>query len=120
MGLIVPYLEAPHLFVFDASVINPSVNRLRRLIDPFDETLILIILSGALWAGNVEHRHRASEIHDKLVCSAREAGLKVIDLCDSMEASEIPLAFHFENGGHWNNRGHWLAAQVLLDMIGRK
>jgi hypothetical protein len=41
----------------------------------------------------------------------------MLDLRPLLEAGGAPLAYHFNNDGHWNARGHALAAEAIAKCL---
>ncbi len=120
IGLIVPNLEAPHLFNLVPRVVDPSVQRLYEITRGYGDVTILIVPSRALWVGTAEQRERAAQIHTDFVSHLRKLGMRVVDPRSRMEVSGNPLQFHFANDGHWNKKGHALAAKMLVNELEKR
>ena len=117
-GLVVPNLAA--IAVSDASgdAVKSSAARLRRLVAA-RRSVILIVPSRSLWAGTDAHRRQAARTHETFVRLLRQAGLRVVDVRAAFERTGNPLGLHFVNDGHWNAEGHRLAADSLVQALGR-
>ena len=89
-----------------------SAERLARLVDNYDAT-VMVIPSRGLWAG--DNQEVESLVHEALLSRLREMRIDVVDLRPVFEASGNPMQFHFDNDGHWNPTGHRMAAGALAD-----
>jgi hypothetical protein len=109
-GLIVDNIAGMPRNQFSEAVLTTSVERLRRLAEPYDTT-VLVIPSRGLWVGgNAETETR---VHDRFVSLLHEAGLDAVDMRPILEATGDPMQFHFPNDPHWNAKGHAKAAEAL-------
>ncbi len=77
--------------------------------------LILIIPSRNLWYG--PYIQTEQRVHETFVKLLRDAGLNVLDLKPSLEASGDPLACYFKTDPHWNARGHAIAGRELFNAV---
>ena len=118
LGLLVPNLEGIAESDISDEAVASSARRLRRLIAE-RRAIVLIVPSRALWVGADERRGRVAHAHDLFVRLLREAALPVVDVRETFERHEHPLAFHFANDGHWNPAGHRIAADALAEYIQR-
>jgi hypothetical protein len=109
-GLLVDNIDGMRRNRFSDDVLRMSVDRLARLIDGYEATVV-IIPSRGLWAG--DNLAVESRVHESLVSRLRAMEIDVIDLRPVFEASGNPMKFHFDNDGHWNPTGHRIAADVL-------
>ena len=118
LGLLVPNLEGIDESDISDTAVTSSAQRLRRLIAG-RRAIVLIVPSRALWVGAEEGRGRVAHAHDLFVRLLGEAALPVVDVRETFERQEHPLAFHFANDGHWNPAGHRIAADALAEYIQR-
>jgi hypothetical protein len=79
------------------------------------EALILIIPSRNLWYG--PYIQTEKRVHETFIQMLRDAGLNVLDLKPSLEASGSPLDCYFKTDPHWNARGHAIAGRELFNVI---
>jgi hypothetical protein len=79
------------------------------------EAVILIIPSRNLWYG--DYTQTEKRVHEAFIRMLREAGLNVLDLKPSLEASGDPLSCYFKTDPHWNARGHAIAGRELFKAI---
>jgi hypothetical protein len=99
---------------WDETVLKTSRDELVKLVAG-REALILIIPSRNLWHGDYIQTER--RVHETFVRMLREAGLNVLDLKPSLEASGDPLSCYFKSDPHWNARGHAVAGQELFKVV---
>ncbi len=109
-GLLVDNIAGMRRNRFSQEILRMSAERLVRLIEAYDATVV-VIPSRGLWVGGNEETE--ARIHEAFVSRLRAAGVDVLDLRTAFEASGDPLRFHFANDGHWNPQGHRLAASAL-------
>jgi len=114
IGLITQNLEGIPPAHYAESIITSSGERLRRLVQGYRAT-ILIIPSRGLWTG--PFTEDADRIHRAFIEALKRTGLAVVDLRTVFEETKDPLALHFPNDGHWNPRGHAMAARALAEAI---
>jgi len=110
LGLLIDNIDGIRRNRFSEDVLRMSTERLARVIDDYDAT-VLIIPSRGLWVG--ENLAVESRVHEELVSRLRAMGIDVIDLRPVFEAAGNPMQFHFDNDGHWNPTGHRMAADAL-------
>ena len=99
---------------WNETVLKTSRDELVKLVAGRD-ALILIIPSRNLWHGDYIQTER--RVHETFVRMLREAGLNVLDLKPSLEASGDPLSCYFKSDPHWNARGHAVAGRELFKVI---
>jgi hypothetical protein len=99
---------------WDETVLKTSRDELVKLVAG-REALILIIPSRNLWHGDYIQTER--RVHETFVRMLREAGLNVLDLKPSLEASGDPLSCYFKSDPHWNARGHAVAGRELFKVV---
>ncbi|MGO8930120.1 MAG: alginate O-acetyltransferase AlgX-related protein [Limisphaerales bacterium] len=99
---------------WDETVLKTSRDELTKLVTG-REALILIIPSRNLWYGDYIQTER--RIHETFVRMLREAGLNVVDLKPSLEATGDPLSCYFKSDPHWDARGHAVAGRELFRVI---
>jgi hypothetical protein len=109
-GLIVDNLAGMRRNEFSEAVLAMSVERLRRLVERYEAT-VLVIPSRGLWVGGREANE--ARVHDRFLELLREAGMDVVDMRPIFEATGDPMQFYFANDGHWNGRGHARTADAL-------
>jgi lysophospholipase L1-like esterase len=117
-GLIVPNLEGIAKNDYDPAIIESSANRLQEIAEQY-RTLVVLIPSRALWAGNSRTRAIEDRVHTAFIVALQRRGIDVLDLQPALEAQGVPLAYHFANDGHWNVRGHALAAHAISQHLAR-
>ncbi|CAN5761697.1 hypothetical protein BH11PSE3_BH11PSE3_02050 [soil metagenome] len=116
LGVIIPNVEGMATNGESPAVVASSVDRVLRIAQRYP-TIVMLIPSRGLWTGAnraVEHR-----VHRALLAALQQRGIEVLDLRPLLEAGGAPLGYHFDNDGHWNARGHRLAAQAIVDRLGR-
>ena len=101
---------------WDETVLKTSRDELVKLVAG-RETVILIIPSRNLWHG--DYIETEKRVHEAFIRILREAGLNVLDLKPSLEASGDPLSCYFKTDPHWNARGHAIAGRELFKAIPR-
>jgi hypothetical protein len=109
-GLLVDNIAGMRRNRFSEDILRMSADRLVRLIDNHDATVV-VIPSRGLWVGGNEQTE--NRIHEAFVSRLRAVEIDVVDLRSVFEASGNPMQFHFDNDGHWNPRGHRMAATAL-------
>lgn len=114
IGAIVPNVDGMGLNTYDAKVIEATVDQLQALSKRFP-TLVVLIPSRALWVG--DNRAEEDRVHQAMVAALTQRGIAVLDLRPLFEAGGTPLAFHFNNDGHWNARGHALAGEAIAKCL---
>lgn len=117
-GLIVPNLEGIAKNDYDPAAIESSANRLQEIADQY-RTLVVLIPSRALWVGTSRSRAVEERVHTAFIVALQRRGIDVLDLQPVLEAQRAPLAYHFDNDGHWNVRGHALAAHAISQHLAR-
>jgi hypothetical protein len=81
-------------------------------------SVVLVIPSRALWAGQDADREKEKQIHDQLLGQLRAAGVTLVDMKPIFEKEAgDPLSFYFKLDPHWNPHGHALAARALHDTL---
>jgi len=113
-GAIVPNFDGMGLNTYDAQVIEASADQLQALSKRFP-TLVVLIPSRALWIDS--NRAEEDRVHKALVAALTRRGIAVLDPRPLMEAGGTPLAYHFDNDGHWNARGHALVAEAIAKCL---
>lgn len=113
-GIIVSNFDGMGLNTYDARVIEASADQLQALSKRFP-TLVVLIPSRALWIGG--NRAEEDRVHKALVAALARRGIAVLDPRPLMEAGGTPLAYHFDNDGHWNARGHALVAEAIAKCL---
>jgi hypothetical protein len=109
-GLLVDNIAGMRRNRFSEDILRMSADRLVRLVDNHDATVV-VIPSRGLWVGGNEQTE--TRIHEAFVSRLRAVEIDVVDLRSVFEASGNPMQFHFDNDGHWNPRGHRMAATAL-------
>jgi len=109
-GLLVDNIAGMRRNRYSEDILRMSVDRLARLVEDYEATVV-VIPSRGLWAGGNEETE--GRVHEAFVARLRAAGIDVLDLRSVFEASGNPLQFHFDSDGHWKPEGHRLAASAL-------
>lgn len=110
LGLIRPNLNASLTDVPDETAVAATIRRLSKIAARFRATVV-VIPSRYTWFG--PRQKVLSAIHDEISRGLAERNIDILDLKPVFEANGAPLAYHFENDGHWRPAGHAKAAEVL-------
>lgn len=94
--------------------INQSITALARIEEKYPVTIMLIPSRG-LWVG--DKKQELADYHERIRSELLRRGFRVVDMRPVFEAAGTPMAFHFQNDGHWNPRGHALAAETLYKVV---
>jgi len=113
-GLLVDNIAGMRRNRYSEDILEMSMDRLARVIDGYDATVV-VIPSRGIWVGGDEETE--IRVHDEFVSRLRAAEIDVVDLRFVFEASGDPMQFHFDNDGHWNPMGHQMAAAALVDHL---
>jgi hypothetical protein len=109
-GFLVDNIAGMRRNQFSEDILRMSADRLARLIENYDATVVVIPSRGLWVGGNEETENR---IHEAFISHLRAAEIDVVNLRSAFEAAGNPMQFHFDNDGHWNPRGHQMVAGAL-------
>ena len=99
---------------WNETVLKTSRDELVKLVAG-REAVVLIIPSRNLWHG--EYIETEKRVHEAFIRMLRDAGLNVVDVKPSLEASGDPLNCYFKTDPHWNARGHAIAGRELFNAV---
>lgn len=94
--------------------VNQSMTALARIAEKYSVTIMLIPSRG-LWIG--DKKQELAGYHARIRRELLRMGFRVVDMRPVFEATGAPMAFHFQNDGHWNPKGHALAAETLYKAV---
>lgn len=101
---------------YSTNIVKSSSEEVVKIATNYN-TVILIIPSRALWAGqNIDAERR---VHEEFVQALRAAGLDVVDMKPLLEKDGNPSQYYFTTDPHWNAAGHAAAAAALADYFAR-
>jgi len=109
-----PFDTVPEFGVAQMDALKSTVGVIERIAKTYRST-ILIIPSRALWIG--AETKQALKMHLDFVAALKRLKIPVVDVRPLMEATGMPMNYHFDHDGHWNAKGHSIAAQALARHI---
>lgn len=106
--------QLTHKNDYTPGVMSSSREELLKILTSY-HSVVLVIPSRALWHGDV--RAQEEKIHQEMVQSLREAGVKVVDMKPRFEQGGDPLQYYYKTDPHWNPRGQAAAAEALAEFV---
>ena len=101
-----------HKNEYTPNIVKSSAEEVQKIATNYN-TVILIIPSRALWAG--QNTEAEQKVHTEFVQALRAGGLDVVDMKPILEKAGNPSRFYFTTDPHWNAAGHAAAAVALGD-----